>query len=322
LTTSPAESELVSVVIPAYNAEAFVGHAIESVLGQTYAHLELIVVDDGSTDGTAAVARSYADPRLRVIEKPNGGAAAARNAAIADSSGPLLAFLDADDYWYPTKLEVQVAELARRPELVAVACRVHYVSSTGRVLGAMGGAVGPKEQQAVAEGRLGPFHVSSGTLFRREAIEAAGGFDPHLTGLRPSMVEDRGLIAEVATFGPIDCVPDVLAAYRIHAGAVSARRYMAQCKGVRYIIASRSARSRGEQLSWEEFLRDDGGLAQKRRDLAGYTYRQAGLAAADRRWLAAGSQLVATTLLAPVRTFRRVRHQQPWMAWSSGRTRA
>src|SRR6476469_10004419 len=98
---------LVSVVIPAYNAERFLGEAIESVLAQGYAHFELIVVDDGSSDRTAEVARSFGD-RVRTIEQENSGVSAARNAGTRAAGGELLAFLDADDRWSPGWLERMV----------------------------------------------------------------------------------------------------------------------------------------------------------------------------------------------------------------------
>lgn len=107
---------LVSVMIGAYNAAPYLGEAIESVLGQTYHRLELIVVDDGSIDDTAAIARSYGDD-VRCLSQPNGGMAAARNSAIALAVGEYFAFLDADDRFRPQKLEQQLAHFAADREL-------------------------------------------------------------------------------------------------------------------------------------------------------------------------------------------------------------
>lgn len=113
----------VSVVIPAYNREATLGRAMDSVLAQTLADLELIVVDDASTDGTARVAAGYADPRVRLLRHDaNRRAAAARNTGIRAARGRYVAFLDSDDAWFPDKLAVQVADLEAAPPDVGASC--------------------------------------------------------------------------------------------------------------------------------------------------------------------------------------------------------
>jgi len=108
-----APAPAVTVVIPAYNRAASIRAAIESVLRQTWTDFELLVVDDGSTDGTLAAAAEVEDPRLRLIESPrNQGAAGARNLGVAEARGTWVAFQDSDDEWLPTKLEKQMARLA------------------------------------------------------------------------------------------------------------------------------------------------------------------------------------------------------------------
>jgi len=114
-------SGLVSVVIPAYNSERFVDEAIESVLRQSHQRIEVIVVDDGSTDGTAARVRAYGD-RVRYFHQANAGAGTARNRGLALATGDYIAFLDDDDVWQPEKLEVQLEIAARNPESGLVAC--------------------------------------------------------------------------------------------------------------------------------------------------------------------------------------------------------
>lgn len=109
-----ASDQLVSVVVPAYNAEATIGETLHSVSEQTHCDLEIIVVNDGSTDGTAAVvlAHQRLDPRIRLIEQENAGVAAARNAGAALARGAFLAPVDADDLWHPLKIEKQLEALA------------------------------------------------------------------------------------------------------------------------------------------------------------------------------------------------------------------
>ena len=112
-------SNSISVVIPAYNSAAQLARALDSVLAQTRPAEEILVVDDGSTDATAEVARSYGDA-VRLIAQANAGAAAARNAGIRAARGTWIAFLDADDEWLPDRLALQTDILDRRPDLVWV----------------------------------------------------------------------------------------------------------------------------------------------------------------------------------------------------------
>jgi glycosyltransferase involved in cell wall biosynthesis len=108
----------VSVIIPVYNGERYLAAAIESVLAQSHRPTEVIVVDDGSTDGSAAIARDF--PPVQYTWQANAGTAAARNSGVALARGDLLAFLDADDLWTPCKLERQAAALQADPDLEAV----------------------------------------------------------------------------------------------------------------------------------------------------------------------------------------------------------
>jgi glycosyltransferase involved in cell wall biosynthesis len=109
-------SELISCVIPAYNCERYLGEAVDSVLAQTYRPLEIHVVDDGSTDGTAQVAAGYGT-KISYLRQKNRGPAAARNAGVSVADGEFVAFLDADDRWHPEKLERQMGRLAERSEI-------------------------------------------------------------------------------------------------------------------------------------------------------------------------------------------------------------
>jgi glycosyltransferase involved in cell wall biosynthesis len=104
------DDKLVSIITPLYNGERFVAQTIESVLSQTYPHLEMIVVNDGSKDKGADIVRQYAakDKRIRLYEQPNGGCASARNHGLREAQGRYYCFLDSDDYWDPTFLEEQI----------------------------------------------------------------------------------------------------------------------------------------------------------------------------------------------------------------------
>lgn len=120
---------LVSVIIPVHNGEDYLGEAIESALAQTYGPIEIIVVDDGSTDGSADVARSHKE--VQYIYQPNRGAAAARNTALEASRGEFVAFLDADDLWLPDKLKVQVGHLFANPRFGFNICLIENFLDPG-----------------------------------------------------------------------------------------------------------------------------------------------------------------------------------------------
>ena len=113
---------LISCVIPAYNAGQYLAEALESVAGQTYRPLEIILVDDGSADNTVSVARQFAD--VRIILQENSGPAAARNRGVAEAAGLLIAFQDADDIWHPEKLSRQAARFEERPNLDLCTCQI------------------------------------------------------------------------------------------------------------------------------------------------------------------------------------------------------
>jgi len=125
---------LVSIIIPAYNAEKYIQRALESALAQTYKDIEIIVIDDGSTDKTAEIIKTYQDPRIIYFFQKNQGQGPARNNGIKKSQGEYITFLDADDYYFPEKVEKQVRFLENHPEYQAVYCNaLHFYSDNPTV---------------------------------------------------------------------------------------------------------------------------------------------------------------------------------------------
>lgn len=120
---------MISIIIPLYNKEASIAAALRGVLAQTYQDFEIVVVDDGSTDGGAAVVETFTDPRIRLIRQENGGVSAARNRGIAEARGEHIAFLDADDEWIPEFLEEIAALIAEYPECRARATNYIFNSN-------------------------------------------------------------------------------------------------------------------------------------------------------------------------------------------------
>jgi glycosyltransferase involved in cell wall biosynthesis len=201
----------VSVIIPAYNAGKFLEETVRSVLSQSYADLEIIICDDGSTDNTAAVAASVHDARVKYIHQQNAGVSAARNNGAAHATGKFLAFLDADDLFYPGNLSRKVEALVKNPEagMAFADCDVIDGSSrkTGEVL--TGKPENILENLLLWNGTVVP--GPSSVLVTREAFEKVNGFDTQF-----STAADQDFFFRVAHQFSCVRVPAVLTAYRKH----------------------------------------------------------------------------------------------------------
>jgi glycosyltransferase involved in cell wall biosynthesis len=202
----------VSVVIPAYNAAATIGQALESVFRQSLQDIEVIVVNDGSTDGTPRVLAGYGE-RIRVLTKVNEGKpAAARNLAVREARGELVAFLDADDWWRDDKLERQVAVFDKRPDVGLVYTADATVDADGKTVSV--NPCPPGARGHIYE--LLSIHnvmVGSSVMVRRQAILQAGGFDETLTS-----IENWDLWIRIAREWAVECIDEPLTLYRVHPG--------------------------------------------------------------------------------------------------------
>lgn len=203
---------LVSIIVNNHNYARFVGHALDSALDQTYPRIEIIVVDDGSTDGSREVLEAYSD-RCRIIHRENGGQAAAYNSGFAESSGELVLMLDSDDLLAPTAIERAVDSW--RPDVAKIQFRLSAVDAEGRPLGY------DLPNLPMGNGDAGtllrhygyyPAPPGSGNIFARAALQALmpmpepewrNGADGYLIGLAP-------------LFGEIVSIHEPLALYRIH----------------------------------------------------------------------------------------------------------
>jgi glycosyltransferase involved in cell wall biosynthesis len=195
--------------MPCFNAAAHLQASVASALGQSFAYIELIVVDDGSTDGSAAILAGIQDPRLRVHSQPNRGVCEARNAGISMARGEYIAFLDADDTWHPDCLRELHAALAASPAALAY-CGWQNIG----LAGPRGEPYLPPDYEdghkllTLFDNCRWPIHAC---LTRREAIAAAGGFDR-----RFKTSEDYLLWLKIGKDHPIVRVPQVLAYYHFH----------------------------------------------------------------------------------------------------------
>ena len=171
----------VCVIMPAYNVAPYLSAAVESVLNQTFTDFELLVIDDGSTDATPAIAAEYAakDNRIRILRQPNGGISSARNHGLRASSSPLIAILDSDDVWDPAYLEVQVSILERRPDIDVVTANAWFLGGRSHGLPAR---PWPDRRPApdLAHILADETAVFVMSVFRRTVHERIGGFDETL----------------------------------------------------------------------------------------------------------------------------------------------
>ncbi|HVT80553.1 MAG TPA: glycosyltransferase family A protein [Phycisphaerae bacterium] len=224
----------VSVIIPTYNCAAFVPQAVASVLAQTLPAAEVIVVDDGSTDGTAEQLKPYGD-RICVLRQENQGVSAARNHGIARAKGHFIAFLDSDDVWHPRKLELQVPILQRDTHLgllgTAAFAHPHVsppdVSPDATVINV------PWEKLVVKN-----YFTTSSILVRREILEKAGPFDTSLQG-----PEDYDLWLRIAEMTQVANLQALLTGYRSsHTGLGNqARKMEAGLRRIQQKLAARAA---------------------------------------------------------------------------------
>lgn len=211
----------VSVVIPAYNAARTLGETLDSVVGQTFGDFEVILIDDGSTDGTATVAAASGDPRVRVIRTANNGVSNARNLGIAQSKGELIAFLDADDLWEPDKLERQVALLKARPDIGICVTGAIRVDALSRPIAPM-----PLFEHSDDYTRDLLLHSNiagctcSGVV-RRGLLQAVGGFEPGL-----QYCEDWSLWIRLSLRTEFGVIADPLVRVRVHDGNTSGNPYL------------------------------------------------------------------------------------------------
>jgi glycosyltransferase involved in cell wall biosynthesis len=201
---------LVSVIMPCFDARAFVGEAVDCVLGQTYPRIELIAVDDGSTDDTLEVLRGYGG-RIAVLTQANAGPYPARNLGLRHATGELVAFLDADDYWTPDFVEKLCRALDPRPDAALAYCGWQNVGLHGPRSDPYvppDYEQGDKLEAFLRAASPWPIHAA---LVRKTVLDAVGGFD---TEWRTCM--DYDLWLRVAASRPIVRVPEVLAFYRHH----------------------------------------------------------------------------------------------------------
>lgn len=233
----------ISCLIPVYNGERYLQAAMESILGQSFADFEVVVIDDGSTDRSAALVRAAAerDPRVRLFSKPNGGIVSALNFGLERCRGDYVARMDADDIALPDRFAVQMAAFARYPDAVAVGGLIQSIDEAGTPISA------PGSPSRVTQTRLDTFppvvanvQHSAGT-FRRSALLSVGGYRrtfPH--------AEDYDLYLRLAAHGRFYNPPTLVLYYRVHGSSLSMVNLQTQERSA--VLAELSAKARAAGL--------------------------------------------------------------------------
>ena len=208
--------ELISVVVPAYNGAFTIDETLRSVRSQTYAHLEILVVDDGSLDDTSKIVQRHAaeDYRVRLIQQANEGVAAARNNGVAHAKGALIAFVDADDLWSPSKIEKQVLSI----KAAGSQCALSYTWYAGIDKDSLiiDRSNRPTESGNVLARMCNGNLVGNGSsaLVRKSAVLEVGGFNTTLRAQRAQGCEDLHFYFRIAERHSFALVPEFLTGYR------------------------------------------------------------------------------------------------------------
>ena len=229
---------LVSVVTPVYNTANYLAEAIESILVQTFADFEFILIDDGSTDGSGSILARHAarDGRVRVVRRENRGIVATRNEAMAMATGELIAVLDSDDIALPDRLAIQVGYLRAHPECVAVGGSALVIDASGDPICTWNFPCSHEEldrSNLVNDQKM----LHSSLVMRREAVLSVGGYRPEA-----ETAEELDLLLRLAERGRLANVPDVVVKYRRHGSSVSHARRALQVRSSDFAL--RDARRR------------------------------------------------------------------------------
>ncbi|MGC1309934.1 MAG: glycosyltransferase family A protein [Phormidesmis sp.] len=238
-----ASKALVSVIIPAYNAAQYIERALDSVIYQTYRHLEIWVVDDGSTDDTAAIAKHYAtlDSRITLIKQSNAGVAVARNVGIEQSTGEFIAPLDADDIWHPEYIEHLVRALHNTDESVGMAYawsadidEQDYLTGGYRIAGYHGNVYPAMLHYSIMGN-------SSAAIIKRHCFKNTGGYSSEARASGCQGCEDYDMHLRITEQYQVKVVPQILVGYRQSTNSLSCNvTAMSQCRSLSLQILQRS----------------------------------------------------------------------------------
>ena len=296
---------LVSVLLPAYNAEKTIAATIESVLSQTHQSFELLVIDDGSTDDTNALIEGFAkrDNRIRVISHANWGMGASLNHAMSMAGSDWIVRMDADDIMTPSRLERQISFVGEHPGLAVASCLVYYIDGNSRIIGINSSNLKTRSdfEHCVRSGELIGFH-HPGVIMDRAVVMSVGGYRPQFWP-----ADDLDLWNRIAERGHLILVQQAyLLKYRIHSASISiSRARMARLK-VRWAKACMMGRRAGlPEPSFDEFQRIENErplwarINRERKDMAKVLYKRAVHSFSRRHYFRSIMPLAGSILLQP-----------------------
>lgn len=209
----------VSVVIPTYNRAHLIGESIQSVLAQTFPDFQLIIVDDGSSDGTETVVKGFNDPRIRYIYQENRGISGAQNTGIRQAEGQYIAFLGSDDLWLPKLLELEVPILDTNPDVDLVYSKAQAIDADGNLKGQILGAFQKYPGETFKSELYGDSVCTITAVMRRQCFDRVGLFDENL-----STRVDWDMWVRMAKHYRFAHIDKVLAHFRIHPGRYTRTR--------------------------------------------------------------------------------------------------
>jgi GT2 family glycosyltransferase len=313
--------DVISVLMPVYNAERYLEPAIDSILAQTYRDYELIVVDDGSTDATVSMVSQYAarDARIKLIQQQHLGHSAALNVGLQHCQYRWVAIMDGDDIALPQRLERQLEMTKTDPEVVIWGTDGYHINARGEILSSF--RVGPTSKEECRRMRRDAEIVQAihpTVLINREVAIRAGGYDE-----THAPAGDIDLFDRMLQFGDLVTIPEPLIQYRIHGASLSMTKAARMAMLRRFVLArQRHRRAFGQELTLREFLVEDARRprAVRLRDWiimrGNLLYRQGGLYYGERRYVKAALALIGAAVLRPIHSSRRV-----WMQVLSPRAR-
>jgi glycosyltransferase involved in cell wall biosynthesis len=305
---------MISVVMPAYNSEEFIGPAIDSILAQTYKDFEFIIIDDGSTDRTLEIIEDYAqrDSRIIVVKGTHEGVSAALNLGIETATRPWVAIMHADDVAVPTRLERQLEAAQQDPEVVIWGTDGYHVNSKGERLSVF--RVGPRNKEEYWHLRnnaeiVQVIHPTA--MLNREVLVKVGGYDPEFRAW-----EDIELFDRMLEHGRLQTISEPLLHYRVHGSSISMTKHLTRGIAIYFIIERQRARLEGRPVpTYEEYEKIYASMPWIKRaritrdEMASIYYRRAGMAYGERSYLSVAWFLLIAAIINPAYTLPRAWRQ-------------